>query len=67
MKGLNLRGHDNHSCIMMTWIDQRNTLDHLHTLGKKMFERALDFFFDDHKGCYVLDDELIGYREQGRH
>ncbi len=50
-----------------SWIDQRNTLDHLHTLGKKMFERALDFFFDDHKGCYVLDDELIGYREQGRH
>jgi hypothetical protein len=29
-------------------------------LEKKMFERALDFFFHDHNGHYVLDGGLIG-------
>jgi hypothetical protein len=45
-----------------SWIDERNNLDHLHALEKKMFERALEFFFYDHNGFYVLDDELIGSR-----
>jgi hypothetical protein len=27
---------------------------------KKMFERALEFFFVDHNRCYALEDELIG-------
>jgi hypothetical protein len=35
-------------------------LDCLHALEKEIFEIASDFFFDDHNGCYVLDDELIG-------
>jgi hypothetical protein len=43
-----------------SWIDQRNTVECLHVLEKKMFERALDFFFHDHNGHYVLDGGLIG-------
>jgi hypothetical protein len=41
-------------------IDQRNSFECLHVSEKIFFERALEFFFDDHNGCYVLDDELIG-------
>jgi hypothetical protein len=40
----NLRGYDNHSHVIMnstsSWTDHRNTLDCLHALEKKVFERA---------------------------
>ncbi len=42
-----------------SWTDQRNLLDHMHNLEKKMFERSAEFFFDSRYGGYVLDDELI--------
>ncbi len=35
--------------LTSSWIDQSNTIDHLHALEKKMFERALE-----------LDDKMIG-------
>ena len=59
----NLRGYDVRRRIITsatsTWIDQRNRLDHLHPLEKKVFERSIEFFFDSRYGCVVLDDELI--------
>jgi hypothetical protein len=60
----NLRGYDVRRRIINNpnarWIDQRNMLDHLHTLEKKVFEHSIEFFFDTCYGCYVLDDELVG-------
>jgi hypothetical protein len=60
----NLRGYDVRRQIINNpnarWIDQRNKLDHLHTLEKKVFERSIEFFFDTCYGCYILDDELVG-------
>ncbi len=41
------------------WIDQRNQLDHMHSLEKKVFEHSVELFFDGSYGGYVLDDELI--------
>ena len=42
-----------------SWTDQKNWLDHMHNLEKKMFEKSVEFFFDNRYGGYVLDDELI--------
>ena len=42
-----------------SWSDQRNQLDYMHNLEKKMFERSAEFFFDSRYGGYVLDNELI--------
>jgi hypothetical protein len=42
-----------------SWTDQRNQLDHMHNLEKKIFERPVEFFFDSRCGGFVLDDELI--------
>ncbi len=45
----NLRGYDMRRRIIQgqqdRWINQRNTLDHLHALEKKVFERSVEFFF----------------------
>jgi hypothetical protein len=60
----NLRGFDMRRRIINSssarWIDQRNTLDHLHLLEKKIFEHSIEFFFDSSYSCLVLDDEMIG-------
>jgi hypothetical protein len=44
----NLHGYDMRHHIINTsnswWIDQQNTLDHLHALGEKNYERSIDFF-----------------------
>ncbi len=44
----NLRGYDMRRRIIQgqqdRWINQRNTLDHLHALEKKVFERSVEFF-----------------------
>jgi hypothetical protein len=52
----NLRGYDMRRRIIQgqqdRWINQRNTLDHLHALEKKVFERSVDFFFLIH--CTAL-------------
>jgi hypothetical protein len=44
----NLCGYDLRHRIINTsnswWIDQQNTLDHLHALGKKNTERSIEFF-----------------------
>jgi hypothetical protein len=60
----NLRGYDVTRRIISSsnsrWIDQRNTLGHLHLLEKKIFERSIKFFFDSTYSCIVLDDEMIG-------
>jgi len=42
-----------------SWTDQMNRLYHMHNLEKKMFERSVEFFFDNRYGGYMLDDELI--------
>jgi hypothetical protein len=42
-----------------SWTDQVNWLYHMHNLEKKMFERSVEFFFDNRYGGYMLDDELI--------
>jgi hypothetical protein len=59
----NLRGYDMRHRIINTsnswWIDQQNTLDHLHALGKKIPKDQLNFF-DPTYSCLVLDYEMIG-------
>jgi hypothetical protein len=60
----NLRGYDVRRRIINApqseWIDQRNTLENLHTIEKKIFERSVEFFFDTQYSCVVVDDEMEG-------
>jgi hypothetical protein len=64
----NLRGYDMRRRIIQgqqdRWINQRNTLDHLHALEKKVFERSVEFFFDTLYSSVALDDELTGSKAQ---
>jgi len=60
----NLRGYDVRPRIISSstswWLDQQNTLDHLHILEKKVYKRSIKFFFDSTFSCLFLDDEMIG-------
>jgi hypothetical protein len=60
----NLHGYDVRRRINNSsnsyWIDQQNTLDNLHLLEKKVYERLIEFFFDSTYSCIALDDEMIG-------